>query len=80
MCSRKNGKQVKKPACETASDLSSDLLFVLAAIILQDAQLQDGQRIQWSLVFAAKAAETPLLWLLANDQLINAATKRSKMQ
>lgn len=44
-----------------------DLLFVLAAILFENAQLQDRQRIKWTLVLAAKAAEATLLWLLADD-------------
>lgn len=47
-----------------------NLLFVLCAILSQNAQLEDRQRIQGPLVFAAKTAQASLLRLLADDELV----------
>ena len=46
-------------------------LFVFATVFVQDAQLQNRQRVQRALVLAAKATQTPLLWLLSNDELVS---------
>lgn len=48
-------------------------LFIFGPVLLQDTQLQDGQRIQRSLIFAAQSTQTSLLWLLADDQLVRSA-------
>lgn len=55
------------------------LLFVFGTILFEDAQLQDGQGIKWTLVLAAKTAEATLLWLLANDEPIGSVVSRESI-
>ena len=47
-----------------------NLLFIFGPIFLQDAQLQDRQGIERTLVLAAETAKSALLRLLANDKLV----------
>ena len=55
------------------------LLFVFGAILFENAQLQDGQRIKWTLVLTSQTAETTLLWLLADDQPVGSVALREKV-